>query len=192
LVTEKLILHPDRLFPAEERSREIARSLYQAIKGLPIVSPHGHTDPSWFALNEPFPDPANLLIVPDHYIFRMLYSQCVQLEQLGIPRVDGGPTGSDPRAIWRIFAEHYHLFRGTPSRLWLDWVFAEVFDLEVRLSGATADLCYDRIQAALEQPQFRPRALFERFNIEVLATTESPLDPLDHHRASAHPNGAGG
>jgi glucuronate isomerase len=182
LVTEKLVLHPDRLFPSDERTREIARSLYQDIKDLPIVSPHGHTDAAWFALNEPFPDPANLLIVPDHYIFRMLYSQGVQLEQLGIPRVDGGPTETDPRAIWRVFAEHYHLFRGTPSRLWLDSVFAEVFGLDVRLSEATADVYFDRIQAALEQPQLRPRALFERFNIEVLATTESPLDPLDNHR----------
>src|SRR5437764_5786328 len=133
LVTERLVLHPDRLFPSDERTREIARSLYQDVKDLPIVSPHGHTDPAWFALNEPFTDPANLLIVPDHYIFRVLYSQGIQLEQLGIPRVDDGPTESDPRAIWRIFAEHYHLFRGTPSRLWLDWVFAEVFDLDVRL-----------------------------------------------------------
>jgi glucuronate isomerase len=183
LVTETLSLHPDRLFPADEQSRAIARALYKDIKDLPIVSPHGHTDPAWFALNEPFADPANLLIVPDHYIFRMLYSQGIQFEQLGIPRADGRPTESDPRAIWRVFAAHYHLFRGTPSRLWLDWVFAEVFNLDVRLSGASADLYYDRIEAALEQPQFRPRALFERFNIEVLATTESPLDPLDHHRA---------
>ena len=151
-MTERLVLHPDRLFPSDERTREIARSLYQDVKDLPIVSPHGHTDPAWFALNEPFTDPANLLIVPDHYIFRMLYSQGIQLEQLGIPRVDRGPTESDPRAIWRIFAEHYHLFRGTPSRLWLDWVFAEVFDVNVPLSGATANLYYDRIQAALEQP----------------------------------------
>ncbi len=93
-MTDKLVLHPDRLFPADERSRAIARSLYEGIKDLPIVSPHGHTDPAWFALNEPFPDPANLLIVPDHYIFRMLYSQGIPLEQLGIPRVDGGPTES--------------------------------------------------------------------------------------------------
>jgi len=181
-VTEKLVLHPDRLFPADEGPRAIARSLYQDIKDLPIISPHGHTDPAWFALNEPFADPANLLIVPDHYIFRMLYSQGIPLEQLGIPPADEGPAESDPRAIWRIFVEQYHLFRGTPSRLWLDWIFAEIFELDVRLSTATADLYFDKIEASLNQPQFRPRALFERFNIEVLATTESPLDPLDHHR----------
>jgi glucuronate isomerase len=113
----------------------------------------------------------------------MLYSQGVTLEALGVPTVDGSPTESDPRAIWKIFADHYYLFRGTPSRAWLDWVFAEVFGLDVRLEPATADLYYETIDAALKTPAFRPRALFERFNIEVIATTESPLDPLDHHKA---------
>jgi len=182
-MTRPLALHPDRLFPADPRTRDIARALYAPVRGLPIVSPHGHTDPAWFATNQAFADPAQLLIVPDHYVFRMLYSQGVPLERLGIPEVDGGPSETDPRAIWRIFADHYHLFRGTPSRLWLDWVFAEVFGLGVRLEPATADLYYDSIEAALKTPQFRPRALFERFGIEVIATTESPLDPLDHHRA---------
>jgi glucuronate isomerase len=182
-VTEKLILHPDRLFPADETTRSIARNLYAGVKDLPIVSPHGHTEPAWFALDEPFANPADLLIVPDHYLFRMLYSQGIGLERLGIPRVDGGRSESDPRAIWRLFAENYHLFRGTPSRLWLDWVFAEVFGIDVRLSGATADVYYDAIDHALQQPEFRPRALFERFGIEVLATTEGALDALDHHRA---------
>src|SRR5690606_20155169 len=126
-MSRPLRLHPDRLFPAEPRTREIARSLYAGGKDLPIVSPHGHTDPAWFATNEPFADPASLLIVPDHYLFRMLYSQGVRLEDLGIPTRDGTPVETDPRAIWRRFAAHYHLFRGTPSRMWLDWVFAEVF-----------------------------------------------------------------
>jgi glucuronate isomerase len=179
----KLALHPDRLFPADERTRAIARALYGPIKDLPIVSPHGHTDPAWFAYDQPFANPSELLIVPDHYVFRMLYSQGVRLENLGVPTIDGSPTETDPRRIWRIFADHYHLFRGTPSRAWLDWVFAEVFGLEVRLEPATADLYYDRIDAALKTPAFRPRALFERFNIELIATTESPLDPLDHHKA---------
>jgi glucuronate isomerase len=178
----RLALHPDRLFPADPGVRAIARSLYEPIRDLPIVSPHGHTDPAWFALNEPFANPAELLIVPDHYVFRMLYSQGVSLEELGIPRVDGGPTESDPRAIWRRFAAHYHLFRGTPSRIWHDWVYAEVFGLDRILSAETADDYYDAIDAALKRPEYRPRALFERFNIEVIATTESPLDPLDHHR----------
>ena len=165
--------------------REIARELYRAVASLPIVSPHGHTDASWFALNEPFGNATELLLQPDHYLFRMLHSQGVPLEALGI----GAPA--DPREAWRVFAERYHLFRGTPSRIWLDWVFAEVFGLDVRLDGETADLCFDTITARLERQQFRPRALFERFNIELLATTENPLDTLEHHRA-IHDSGWGG
>jgi len=151
----------------------------------PIVSPHGHTDASWFALNEPFGNATELLLQPDHYLFRMLHSQGVPLEALGI----GAPA--DPREAWRVFAERYHLFRGTPSRIWLDWVFAEVFGLDVRLDGETADLCFDTITEGLHRPEFRPRALFERFNIDVLATTENPLDTLEHHRA-IHDSGWGG
>ncbi|WP_232476108.1 glucuronate isomerase [Flavisphingomonas formosensis] len=178
-----LHLHPDRLFPAEPATRSIARRLYDEVAGLPIISPHGHTDPSWFAGDEPFPDPANLLIVPDHYVFRMLHSQGVPLETLGIARRDGGRVERDPRTIWRLFAAHYHLFRGTPSRIWLDWVFAELFGFEERLSPETADLYYDRIDEALATPAFRPRALMDRLNIEVLTTTENPLDSLQHHQA---------
>ncbi|PZU61233.1 MAG: glucuronate isomerase [Sphingobium sp.] len=182
-MTRPLRLHPDRLFPADPHVRGIARALYATVANLPIVSPHGHTDPAWFAYDEPFANPSDLLIVPDHYVFRMLMSQGVTLDQLGIPTVDGSPTETDPRVIWRRFAAHYHLFRGTPSRMWLDWVFAEGFGIDVRLEAATADHYYDAIDAALKTPAFRPRALYERFNIEVIATTEGPLDPLDHHRA---------
>jgi glucuronate isomerase len=178
-----LRLHPDRLFPAEPSTRAIARRLYEGVKNLPIVSPHGHTDPAWFAENAPFSDPASLLIVPDHYVFRMLMSQGVPLDALGVPTVDGSPTERDPRKIWRTFAAHYHLFRGTPSRMWLDWVFAEAFGIQVQLDAGTADEYYDTIDAALKTDPFRPRALFERFGIELIATTESPLDPLEHHRA---------
>jgi glucuronate isomerase len=181
-MAQPLRLHPDRLFPADPETRAVARRLYEPIKALPIVSPHGHTDPSWFALNEPWKNPAELLITPDHYVFRMLFSQGVALEDLGVPRADGGPVETDPRAIWRRFAERYHLFRGTPSRMWHDWVYAEVFGLDVRLSAETADLYYDVIDAALKTEAFRPRALFERYNIEVIATTEGPLDDLAHHR----------
>ncbi|MDI7776451.1 glucuronate isomerase [Asticcacaulis sp. EMRT-3] len=177
-----LVLHPDRLLPAEPGQRAVARRLYDGVKALPIISPHGHTDPQWFADNAPFADPASLLIQPDHYVFRMLYSQGVPLEALGIPTLDGIPVERDPRKVWRIFARHYHLFRGTPSRMWLDWVFAEVFGLDVRLDAETADLYYDRIDASLREPAFLPRALFERFNIEVIATTEGPLDDLGHHK----------
>jgi glucuronate isomerase len=178
-----LILHPDRLFPAEEQTRAIARRLHDGVKNLPIVSPHGHTDPAWFATNTAFANPSELLIVPDHYVFRMLMSQGIPLDVLGVPTVDGSPTETDPRAIWQVFAANYHLFRGTPSRLWLDWVFAEGFGIDVRLEAATAGLYYDTIEAALKTEAYRPRALFERFNIELIATTESPLDPLVHHKA---------
>ncbi|GAA4809796.1 glucuronate isomerase [Sphingosinicella ginsenosidimutans] len=182
-MSRPLALHPDRLFPADPATRAIARDLYEPIRGLPILSPHGHTDPAWFATDAPFADPSSLLIVPDHYVFRMLYSQGVPLEALGVPTEDGSPVEGDPRRIWRSFAAHYHLFRGTPSRLWLDWVFAEVFGIDVRLEADTADLYYETIDAALKRPEFRPRALYDRFNIEAIATTETPLDPLDHHRA---------
>ena len=177
-MTRPLCLHPDRLLPAEPAVRAIARELYASVRGLPIVSPHGHTDPAWFAGNQPFGNAAELLLVPDHYIFRMLYSQGVPLETLGVGNAD-----ADPRAAWRLFAERYHLFRGTPSRMWLDWVFAEVFGMDVRLDASTSDTYFDTITTALATDAFRPRALFERFNIEVIATTESPLDGLDHHAA---------
>ena len=177
------MLHPDRLFPSDPTQRAIARRLYDTVSALPIVSPHGHTDPSWFAGNEPFPDPATLFVKPDHYAFRMLYSQGVPMESLGVPRQDGGAVETDNRKIWRLLAEHWHLFRGTPTRLWLEHAFETVFGVTERLSAASADRIYDQIQDGLTRPEFRPRALFERFNIEVLATTESPLDPLDHHRA---------
>jgi glucuronate isomerase len=177
-MTRMLELHPDRLFPTDPGTREIARELYASIKDLPIVSPHGHTDPAWFVGNAPFGNAAELLLVPDHYVFRMLYSQGVPLGDLGV-----GNPGFDPRAAWRLFAGRYHLFRGTPSRMWLDWVFAEAFGISVRLEAGTADFYYDTITAALATDDFRPRALFERYNIEVIATTESPLDSLEHHAA---------
>lgn len=178
-----LVLHEDRLFPSDPAQRAIARRLYAQIAGLPIVSPHGHTDPSWWADDAPFANATELLLVPDHYLFRMLYSQGIPLDALGIPRADGSRAGVDPREAWRVFARNTHLFRGTPSSLWLDHVFAEVFGLGVRLDAGTADHYYDTITDALKTAAFRPRALFERFGIEVIATTESPLDPLSHHQA---------
>ena len=178
-----LHLHPDRLFPSDPVQRPIARRLYTQVAGLPIVSPHGHTDPAWFAGDEAFANATELLLVPDHYVFRMLYSQGVPLDALGILRADGSRAAVDPRAAWRVFAERFHLFRGTPSSMWLNHVFHDVFGLRVRLDAGTADEYYDTITAALQAPPFRPRALFERFGIEVIATTESPLDPLEHHAA---------
>ncbi|CCA90401.1 glucuronate isomerase [Novosphingobium sp. PP1Y] len=177
-MTRTLELHPDRLLPADPSTRAIARELYQSIASLPIISPHGHTDPHWFAANETFGNAADLLLAPDHYVFRMLYSQGVDLQDLGI-----GKSDADPREAWRLFAERYHLFRGTPSRIWLDWVFAEAFGIDVILEARTSDLYFDAITAKLATDAFRPRALFERFNIEVIATTEGPLDRLEHHQA---------
>jgi glucuronate isomerase len=177
-----LTLDPDRLFPADPATRSLARGLYESVKGLPIVSPHGHTDPAWFATNEPWRNATELLLAPDHYLFRMLYSQGISLDRLGVPG-RAGPSTVDPRVAWRTFAEHYFLFRGTPSRLWLDHVFTEVFGIDVALDGETADLYFDRIGEALATPEFRPRALFERFGIELLATTEGPQDDLAHHTA---------
>jgi glucuronate isomerase len=182
-MSQPLVLHDDRLFPAEPQVRAIARRLYAEVRGLPIISPHGHTDPRWFAENEPFADPAALLVVPDHYVYRMLFSQGVSLEALGVPRLDNGPVEHDGRTIWRLLAEHWHLFRATPTSLWLSHVLYEVFGVRERLTPESADRVYDVIADCLAKPEFRPRALFERFNIEVLATTESPLDLLPHHRA---------
>jgi glucuronate isomerase len=175
------ILDQDRLFPSEPTTRAIARKLYGTVCNLPIISPHGHTDARWYAENEPFPDPTSLLIVPDHYIFRMLYSQGIPLEDLGIGQNE--LTAGEARKIWRRFAASYYLFRGTPTRLWLDYAFENLFGLEERLSAANADTYYDTISAKLALPSFRPRALYDQFNIEVLATTNSPLDPLAYHQA---------
>jgi glucuronate isomerase len=173
-----LVLHPDRLFPADPDTRAIARQLYREVAGLPIISPHGHTDPQWWATDAPFGNATELLLHPDHYVFRMLYSQGVHLEALGL----GNPE-ADSRESWRLFAQRYHLFRGTPSRMWLDWVFAESFRLDVQFSAETSDHYYDIITEKLATDAFRPRALFERYNIEVIATTENPLDDLRHHKA---------
>jgi glucuronate isomerase len=173
------LLNDDRLFPAETSIRNVAKRLYASIRDLPILSPHGHTQAAWFARNQAFPDPAKLFFQPDHYVHSMLYSQGVRLEDLEI----GVETIQDPRKVWRIFADHYYLFRGTPTRLWLDYAFQGLFGLDQRLSGTTADLYFDTISAKLQTPEFLPRSLFKRFNIEVLATTDSPLDSLADHQA---------
>jgi len=179
------LLDPDRLFPADAAQRDIARNLYQGIKDLPIISPHGHTDPGWFAENQCFTDATRLLLVPDHYLFRMLYSQGIPMENLGVPRSDGGPVETDMRKIWHVLAANYHLYRGTPSSLWMDHVFYEVFGLTELFSPDTADTFYDHITAQLQTDAYRPRALLDRFNIELIATTEGAVDELPHHRALA-------
>ena len=176
------LLHPDRLFPVEPKLRELARTLYDGVRDLPIISPHGHTDPRWFAENKAFANPPELFVTPDHYVFRMLHSQGIALEDLGVPRVDGGAVEQDPRKIWQLFASNYHLFRATPSRIWIDHALQEVFGVTQRLSATTADEIYDQIDDCLAQETYRPRALFERFNIEAISTTESAIDDLRWHR----------
>jgi glucuronate isomerase len=174
-----MLIHSDRLFPGEHRTRGIARTLYGEVQGLPLISPHGHTKAEWFAANEAFPDPAQLIVQADHYVCRMLYSQGVSLEDLEI----GSRDKRDARKVWQLFASHYFLFGGTPTRMWLDYTFQELFGLDEPLTKDTAALYFDVISAKLRMPEFLPRALYERFNLETLATTDSPLDSLDHHKA---------
>lgn len=172
---------PDLLLPADPGLRALSRQLYALAAEQPIISPHGHVDPALLAEDRPFPDPSRLIIVPDHYLTRMLLSQGVPPAELGVPTVDGSTVETDGRTIWRRFVDGWHLFRGTPSRLWLERTLTEVFGVDTPLSPATADAVYDEVAARLAEPEFRPRALFDRFRIEVLATTESPLDDLAQH-----------
>lgn len=182
-MNKNIDLHEDRLFPADSVTRAIARRLYGEVVDLPILSPHGHTDPAWYANNISFSNPAELFIIPDHYVFRMLNSQGIPLEKLGVPRVDGRESETDPRAVWQLFAENYHLFRGTPSRLWFEHVLTGIFGIFQRPGPENADVVYDAIQEKLQTPEFRIRSLFDRLNIEVLSTTDSPLDDLAQHAA---------
>lgn len=178
-----LELHEDRCFDPEPSVRRVARVLYEETRSLPLICPHGHVDPQILAQDAPFPEPAALIVTPDHYILRMLYSRGVPLEALGIPRRDGTPVERDPRRIWQTFGEHYSLFHGTPTGVWLDYELYELFGIRTKLSGATAQAIYDEMQEKLVSPDFRPRALFERFRIEALATTDAATDSLAHHRA---------
>jgi len=179
----RVTLNPDRFFDPDPAIRRAAREIYQETSQLPLVCPHGHVDPRLLATNEPFPEPTALLIQPDHYILRMLYSRGIPLEQLGVPTRDGTPVENDPRRIWSTFAAHYYLFRGTPSGAWLDQELAEVFRIRTRLDEDSADAIYDDIAEKLASPEFRPRALFDRFRIEALVTTDAATDSLEHHQA---------
>ena len=178
-------LNPERLFPADPKLTAVTRELYQEVKDLPLISPHGHTDPQWFASNQNFTNATELFLIPDHYLFRMLFSQGISLESLGISRLDRTPIEKDYRKIWQTFADHFYLFRGTPSRIWFKHALHEVLGIELPFNPESADAIYDEINEKLYQESFRPRALFDRFNLEVLATTESPLDELVHHRLIA-------
>jgi len=177
-------LPADRFFDPDSTQCRIARELYESVVNLPLVCPHGHVDPHLFADEDAtFGTPAELLIIPDHYVFRMLYSQGIALESLGVPRADGGPVEQDHRKIWQTFADNFYLFRGTPTGAWLSHELHTVLGIEEKLTGATAQAIYDQIEAQLATPEFRPRTLFKRFNIEVLCTTDAATDPLVHHQA---------
>jgi len=180
-------LHPDRALPADPGTRAIAREIYAQITGLPIISMHGHVPVEWFADDTPFEDPAELLIKPDHYLFRMLASQGIELHRLGLEVLDGSAQPeTDPREIWRLFCANWHLFRATPTRFWFETELVEIFKVTQRPSAATADGIYDQIQAVIADPSFRPRALLDRFDIEVIATTDPAwADLADHHRLAA-------
>ncbi len=169
-------MHEDRVFDPEPSVRRLARTIYERTSALPIVSPHGHVDPRTLADDTPFPEPTALFILPDHYILRMLYSQGLTLDQLGVRSVE-----RDPRRIWQLFADRYVLFRGTPTAAWLDYQLEEIFGIAPALDAASAVRIYDEITEKLTTPEFRPRALYDRFRIEVLATTDAASDPLDHH-----------
>ena len=174
----------DRYLSPDPAQRAIGIELYEGVAKLPLVCPHGHVDARLLASeNASFGTPADLLIIPDHYVFRMLYSQGIPLEALGIRAIDGSPGEEDPRAIWQTFADHFSLFRGTPSGVWLANELVQVFGIETKLSGAAAQIIYDQLDAKLATPEFRPRALFDRFNIEVLCTTDAASDSLEHHQA---------
>jgi len=179
----RINLNPDRFFDPDPAIRRVARETYQETSQLPLICPHGHVEPRLLADNDPFPEPTALILQPDHYILRMLYSRGVGLEQLGVPTRDGSPVERDPRRIWFTFARHYYLFRGTPTGAWLDHELAEVFDVRTRLDAASADAVYDELSEKLASREFRPRALFDRFRIEVLVTTDSAADSLEHHQA---------
>ncbi len=176
-------LDENRFFDSDPVIRKLARELYDGVKDLPIVCPHGHVDPALFSDNRPFPDPTELILIPDHYVFRMLYSQAIPLESLGIPAVDGSPVETDHRKIWQVFGEHYYLFAGTPTGVWLDHELHDVLEIREKLNADTALHIYDQIDESLKSSEFLPRTLFDRFNIEVLTTTDSPIDDLKHHTA---------
>ena len=175
-------LHEDRFFSPVESVRKFAREIYNGVKDLPIISPHGHVDPAIFSENKPFPNPTQLFLIPDHYLYRMLYSQGISMESLGIPSLDGSKVEKDPRKIWQIFADNYYLFSGTPSGAWLSYEFGVVFGIKEKLNSSNAQKFYDKLQEKINSPEFLPRTLFEKFSIEVLSTTDAASDDLSYHK----------
>lgn len=176
-------LHEDRFFDPNPEVRKYAREIYDSIKDLPIISPHGHVDPKLFAENKPFPNPTELFLIPDHYLFRMLYSQGISLESLGVPTIDGTEVETDPLKIWKLFSENYYLFNGTPSGVWLEYEFNKAFGIKEKLNGNNAVKIYNELDEKINSKEFLPRTLYEKFNIEVISTTDAAADSLEHHKA---------
>ncbi|NPV56727.1 MAG: glucuronate isomerase [Anaerolineae bacterium] len=178
-------LPPERFFGPESRQKATAMRLYQGIADLPLVCPHGHVDPAWFARGDAgFGDPAAFFVTGDHYILRMLHSQGIALEKLGIPPLDGsGEVERDPRRIWQRFAENFYLFRATPVGAWLSYELVQVFGVHRRLDAHSAQAVYDQVAEKLAAPEFQPRRLFEQFKIEALCTSDPASQPLDAHEA---------
>lgn len=173
-------LLPDFNFSLASSPLDTGQHLYEQVRNLPIVSPHGHTEPRWFAENRPFSDPSSLFLMPDHYVLRMLYSKGISYDQLGIPRKDSCNI-ADAKKAWRIFAENYYLFLGTPSKIWIDYSLKLLFGISDPLSIETADQIYDQIAAQLKKTEFLPRSLLNSLKVEVIATTEFALDSLEFH-----------
>jgi len=183
MAKKDLISSKDRFFDSEPTTKWIAQELYDSVKDVPIVSPHGHINPHLFAEeNSTFGNPSELIIIPDHYLYRMLYSQGIPMEAVGVPRIDGGETEKDPRKIWKIFADNFYLFRGTLTGIWLEYEFTNLFGIKRKLNSETAMEIYDIIDKKLNSPEYSPRKMFESFNIEVLCTTDSATDTLEYHK----------
>ena len=183
-MSDTIYLPDDRYFGPDAEQKETALHLYHAVKDLPLLCPHGHVDPRVFADPDySFGSPADLFIIPDHYVFRMLYSQGIPLEKLGMPTGDASAVETDHRKIWQLFAENFYLFRGTPTGVWLAYELKVVFGIDQKLNGKTAQTIYDQVAEKLASPGFSPRHLYARFNIEALSTTDAASDSLDHHRA---------
>lgn len=180
-----MTLHPDRALPLDDRQRAVAKEIYQHTAGLPLICMHGHVDVDVLADNVPFADPAQLLVVPDHYVTRMLISQGIAPEALGVSRVDGGPVETDPRLIWRTFCENWKLFRGTPSRYWMEHELVDLFSVDLVPSADTSDRIYDQICLRIANPDFRPQQLLAQFSIELISTTDPATSDLGYHASLA-------
>jgi glucuronate isomerase len=178
---QPLNLHPDRLLAAGPETLPIARALYGSVRELPITSPHGHVPAAWLAEDTPFADPTSLLITPDHYVNRLMHANGVSLADLGVAQDDF--SADQARQAFRLLCSHWADYRGTPVRYWFEAVLGDIFGVTTVPSQSTADDIYDHIAECLATPEYRPRSLYQRFGIDVLATTDDPCEDLSAHRA---------